>query len=273
MAAALNGLDVQGADVQNAFLSAPNLEKTWMRAGTEFGAEQGKVFIVVRASYGLKSAAAAFRAFMASKLEELGFKSSVADPDVWMRAATKDNSEEYYEYMLMYVDDILAISTNAKVLLQSLEGGTVKYKNGKVEPPDTYLGARLDKKRVNGIDLWGITSVDYIKAAIKTLREALKSKPHLKWSTRVLTPMILNYAPELDASPELESEDIQFYQELIGMLRWATELGRTDVLLETSLLSQCQASPRQGHLEQALHIFAYMDKKPKNEFVYGSVIT
>ena len=27
MAAALNGLDVQGADVQNAFLSAPNLEK------------------------------------------------------------------------------------------------------------------------------------------------------------------------------------------------------------------------------------------------------
>jgi hypothetical protein len=263
MAAALNGLDVQGADVQNAFLSAPNLEKIWMRAGTEFGAEQGKVFIVVRALYGLKSAAAAFRAFMASKLEELGFKSSVADPDVWMRAATKDNGEEYYEHILMYVDDILAISTNAKVLLQSLEGGTVKYKNGKVEPPDTYLGARSDKKRVNGIELWGITSVDYIKAAIKTLREALKSKPHLKWSTRVLTPMILNYAPELDASPELESEDIQFYQELIGMLRWATELGRTDVLLETSLLSQYQASPRQGHLEQALHIFAYMDKKPK----------
>ena len=93
-----------------------------MRAGNEFGTEQGKVFIVVRALYGLKSAAAAFRAFMASKLEELGFKSNVADPDVWMRAATKENGDEYYEYVLMYVDDILAISTDAKGLLLSLEG-------------------------------------------------------------------------------------------------------------------------------------------------------
>ena len=55
MVAALNGLDVQDSDVQNAFLSADNLEKHWLRAGPEFGAEQGKVFIVVRALYGLKS--------------------------------------------------------------------------------------------------------------------------------------------------------------------------------------------------------------------------
>ena len=263
MVAALNDLDVQGADVQNAFLSAPNLEKIWLRAGNEFGSEQGKVFIVVRALYGLKSAAAAFRSFMASKLEELGFKSSIADPDVWMRPATKDNGDDYYEYILMYVDDILGISTDAKSLLKNMEGGTVKYKNGKIESPDTYLGARLFQKSVNGIEMWGISSVDYVKAAIKTLREAMKSRPHLKWPNRVSTPMILNYTPELDASPELGTEDIQFYQELIGMLRWATELGRTDILLETSLLSQYQASPRQGHLEQALHIFAYMEKKPK----------
>ena len=37
-----------GADVQNAFLSAENLEKHWIRAGPEFGAEKGKVFIVIR---------------------------------------------------------------------------------------------------------------------------------------------------------------------------------------------------------------------------------
>ena len=56
---------------------------------------------------------------------------------------------------------------------------------------------------------------------------------------------------------------MQFYQELIGMLRWATELGRTDILLETAMMSQFQASPRQGHMEQVFHIFAYLEKKPK----------
>ena len=46
--AALNDVDIQGADVQNAFLTAPVLEKVWLTAGPEFGPEQGKNMIVVR---------------------------------------------------------------------------------------------------------------------------------------------------------------------------------------------------------------------------------
>ena len=69
--------------------------------------------------------------------------------------------------------------------------------------------------------------------------------------------MMSNYVPELDATLELSPSGTQYYQELIGILRWATELGRVDILLEVSLLSQYQASPCEGHMEQALHIFAY----------------
>ena len=49
MIAALNDLDLQAADIQNAFLTAPNLEKCYMKAGPEFLDEQGKIFIVRRA--------------------------------------------------------------------------------------------------------------------------------------------------------------------------------------------------------------------------------
>eukprot|EP00978_Attheya_sp_CCMP212_P009047 scaffold21332_cov42-Attheya_sp.AAC.1 len=100
MIAALNELDILGADVQNAFLTAPNKEKVWIRAGPEFGPEEGTIFLVTRALYGLKSASASFRAFMAEKLDDMGFNSSYADPDVWLRAATKADGEEYYEYVL-----------------------------------------------------------------------------------------------------------------------------------------------------------------------------
>ena len=96
LAADLNGLEVKGADVQNAFLSVNNLEKHWLRAGPVFGPEQGKVFIVVRNLYGLKSASAVFRVFMARKLDEIGFQSIPADPGVWLRPAVKFNGEEYY---------------------------------------------------------------------------------------------------------------------------------------------------------------------------------
>ena len=67
LAADFNDLDVMGADVQNTFLSADNLEKHWIRAGPKFGVEQGKVFIVVRSFHGLKSASADFISFMAKK--------------------------------------------------------------------------------------------------------------------------------------------------------------------------------------------------------------
>ena len=49
------------------FLSSDNIEKNWIRDGTKFGAEQGKMFIVVRALYVLNSASAALRYFMAKK--------------------------------------------------------------------------------------------------------------------------------------------------------------------------------------------------------------
>ena len=84
-----------------------------MWAGPEFGSDQGKPYIVVQALYGLKGAVASFRAFLAEKLESMGFKSSIGDPDVWLRADLKPDGEKYYEYILCYVDDILAISHNA----------------------------------------------------------------------------------------------------------------------------------------------------------------
>jgi hypothetical protein len=85
---------------------------------------------------------------MAKKLDDMGFKSSVADPDVWMRPATKVDGEEYYEYILMYVDDILAVSATPLPIMQEIQD-MVKFKNDKIEEPMNYLGARLQKKNIN----------------------------------------------------------------------------------------------------------------------------
>ena len=50
---------------------------------------------------------------------------------------------------------------------------------------------------------------------------------------------------------------------MIGILRWATEIGRVDILTELSLLSAYQASPRRGHFEQVIHIFAFLKEHQK----------
>jgi hypothetical protein len=45
------------------------------------------------------------------------------------------------------------------------------------------------------------------------------------------------------------------------------ELGRIDICLEISMLSSHLALPRQGHLEQVLHVFAYLKKHHNAELV------
>ena len=120
LVAALNDLDVQGGDIQNAYLTGPNKEKHWMKAGPEFGELEGKYFIVSKALYGLKSSEASFRSFLAKKFDAMGFVSCIADPDVWRRPAVKANGDEYYEYVMTYVDDIIAVSENAVGVLEEL---------------------------------------------------------------------------------------------------------------------------------------------------------
>jgi Reverse transcriptase (RNA-dependent DNA polymerase) len=94
--AALYDLDVMMFDVGNAYLNAATTEKLYTIAGAEFGPdEERKVMIIRRALYGLKSSGAAYRAHFAATLTELNFVSCRADPDVWMRPATKEDGFKF----------------------------------------------------------------------------------------------------------------------------------------------------------------------------------
>jgi hypothetical protein len=57
--------------------------------------------------------------------------------------------------------------------------------------------------------------------------------------------------------------------DVIGVLRWAVELGRLDILLEMLLLSAFLASPREGHLEAVYHIFGYLKSHPKRKIAFN----
>ena len=90
--AALNSLDLQTADVHNAYLSAKPKERVYFYAVSEFGKDEGKLGIVVRALYGITGAGNAWSAEIHQCMRNLGFTPCVADGDVWVREAV-DNSK------------------------------------------------------------------------------------------------------------------------------------------------------------------------------------
>ena len=50
------------------------------------------------------------------------------------------------------------------------------------------------------------------------------------------------------------------YLQLIGICRWAVEIGRVDKFLEVSLLTQYEVGTRLGHLEVLNNLFSYLKK-------------
>ena len=273
--AALNDLDILSADVQGAYLNADTKEKIYTIAGLEFGSRAGRPAVIVKALYGLKSSGARWRDHMALTLREFGFVSSLGDPDVWMKPKKKTNGEAYWEYVLVYVDDILCVSHEPQAFMDYI---ATKYtlKSGSVKEPDAYLGAEIRKYYIAESDdpskvRWAMSSDLYVKRAIQEVEREL-TQINQKLATRVTTPLSAGYRAEMDTTPELDAKRANYYQGQIGILRWMCELGRIDILVDVAMLSRFLAAPRRGHLDQVFHIYAYLKSHDKTSMVFDDTM-
>ena len=135
--AALNDIPICACDIQNAYLQAPSSEKHYVVCGPEFGLENvGKYAIIVRALYGGKSSGADYWRHVRSAMKDMGFSSCKADPDVWIRPALKSDGVEYYQHVLIYTDDILAIIEEPEKFLREELGKRFTLKEKSIGAPE-----------------------------------------------------------------------------------------------------------------------------------------
>ncbi len=227
---------------------------------------QGRLIIIVRALYGLKSSGAAWRSHLANRLHTMGFQSCLADPDIWFRPACKPNSYKYYKYLLAYVDDIFVLSYDpAKILTHLSE--LYHLKDG-YSKPECYLGAQVkrwhfpnDPTKIQ----WALSSEQYVKKAVKNDENDLR-KQHklLKWHKQ---PYPIYYYPELDESPLLDADEANYYMGQMSMLRWMVELGRLNIYINVALLSSFLTQPHRGHMDAAYSIYVYLKDHDKSTMV------
>jgi hypothetical protein len=105
-------------DLENVYLNTRCKEKILFEGRIECGAN--KLCIFVHALYGLKSAGASWHATLVQALHDIGFVSTTADPDVWIWAAVQGDGFEYYEMLFVYVEDVLMLSHQPKVLIDAI---------------------------------------------------------------------------------------------------------------------------------------------------------
>ncbi len=194
-------------------------------------------------------------------MHQMGYTSCKADPDLWLKAVTRpDNNVHYYAYILCYVDDILWIHHDPMSVMNEING-YLPLKPSSVSNPDIYLGAKLKQTRLpNGVMAWGLSPSKYLVQAVKNCQIHVTDKLNGKYSipARADNPFPVDYDPTTDQTDILDPECLSVYQHLIGVMRWIVELGQIDIAPEISMISSYLACPRDGHLENTLHVMGYL---------------
>ena len=242
----LNNLEIWGADVGNAYLEAYTDEKLCIMAGPEFKELQGNLLIMVKALYGTRSGGARWHDRLFDILQELKFKPSKADPDVWMRP---EPGGTCYEYIAVYVDDLAIAAKDPQAFCNELKKKyNLKLKG--VGPLEYHLGCTYKK------DPDGTLAADprrYVNKILESYERMFKEKPR-----KSRPPLEGGDHPELDTSELCDEHQTKQFQTLIGQLQWLISLGRFDIAVHVMSLSRFRAQPRKGHLDRAKRIVGYL---------------
>ena len=113
--------------------------------------------------------------------------------------AVKPYGKEYYEIVLCYVDDVLAISATPMKTIEGIKS-VFKLKGDKSDVPDMYLGALIQRvETADGTDFWIMYAEKYIKAAMENVELKLaKSNCRLLYCCD--TSMATIYHPNEDVT-------------------------------------------------------------------------
>ena len=104
-------------------------------------------------------------------MEFLKFESCKADPEIWMRPTVKADGSEYWEYVLLYCDDVLVVSKNGETILRNEIGKYFDLKEESIGPPKLYLGGKLTEVTLtNGMKAWAFAQASTFSLLLGTSR-------------------------------------------------------------------------------------------------------
>jgi len=122
------------------------------------------------------------------------------------------DGEAYYEYLLVYVDDMLMLSHDPKMTMEAIRK-VFKFKEGSVGKPSKCLGADVVECPLPGTSKpqWGFSFQKYVQEAFRNVEIELQ-KSDLVLTNTEGTRMSSGYCPELDVTPL-----IMMHREYIGI--------------------------------------------------------
>ena len=201
---------------------------------------------MIKTLHGTRSGGARWHDRLFDILQELKFKPSKADPDVWMRP---EPGGTCYEYIAVYVDDLAIAAKDPQAFCNELKKRyNLKLKG--VGSLEYHLGCTYKK------DPDGTLAADprrYVNKILESYERMFKEKPR-----KSRPPLEEGDHPELHTLELYDEHQTNQFQTLVGQLQWLISPGHFDIAVHVISLSRFRAQPRKGHLDRTKRIVGYL---------------
>ena len=228
------GMRIGQLDVKTAFLNGELAESVWVMSPRGIPGVKSQCYRLKKAMYGLKQAHLAWHTKLCTDLNGIGFFELPSAPCVFRRKCVDGM---FYEYILVYVDDLLVLAHTTAARNAIVEELKSLYKLRVADGVTLFLGVQLK---------WTTDSHGHLtslKMYQPQYTESTLRRFGLQESKPALTPMIESFFTGLDAEDDKTVVDVERYQQMIGCLLYLALRSRPDILVSVLILARFQNAP------------------------------
>ncbi len=240
--AAVSRHQVLQADFRNAYLNAEMTEKIYTEQpyGLEEYGEEDKACLLKKALYGCSISGKRWNDAISRAIESLKYKRSTIDHSLYIRY-----EGGHMNTLVLYVDDILAFSTEGKekAELQLDEQGEI-YKIKKLDTAKHILGIGPHQQR-SGITLKQSAYLESTLAEANYLEAKPRSTP---WDQHMKDPETVGIT------------EVTIYRRTLGQLIYLSTATRPDIAFVVSMLSAAMSTtPTKGTWSRLKRVVKYLN--------------
>jgi hypothetical protein len=248
-------------DVKTAFLNGSLEENIYMKQPEGFIAkgQEHLVCKLKKSIYGLKQASRSWNIRFDEVIQSYGFVQSPDESCVY-----KKSDGNVVAFLVLYVDDILLIGNNKKVLSNIRVWLSKQFDMKDLGEAGHILGIRIIRDRQKRmLCLSQATYVDTVLArfSMQNSKKGFVPFRHGIHLSKEMCPQTQSEIDEMKGVP---------YASAVGSLMYAMLCTRPDICYAVGMVSRYQSNPGQGHWTAVKNILKYLKRTRDYMLVYHS---
>ena len=253
--------EVWQMDVKTAFLNGNLDEDIYMQQpeGYVKKGQEHRVWKLNKSLYGLKQASRSWNIRFDEVIKSYGFEQCQDESCVY-----KKSNGNVVVFLVLYVDDILLIGNNVKVLSDVKVWLSEQFQMKDLGEASYILGIKVIRDRKKR--MLCLSQATYIDTVIARFNMQNSKKGLLPFRHGV--PLSKDMCPK--TQKEIEEMAKVPYASAVGSLMYAMLCTRPDICYAVGMVARYQSNPGQGHWTAVKHILKYLKRTRDYMLVYQS---